>query len=85
MDKQGKANFVNMTIDTLYLERRLSGEDILAHIIYECSFNRLLLEIALKVSQSILRCGDSLIHGRVNMMRLLMCIMGMFSIVHNKK
>ena len=40
-----------------------------------------LLEIALQVSQSILRCGDGLIHGRVNMMRLLMCIMGMLSIV----
>ena len=35
-----------------------------------------LLEIALKVSQSILIYGDGLIHGRVNMMRLLMCIMG---------
>ena len=34
-----------------------------------------LLEIALKVSQSILRCGDGLIHGRVSMMRLLMCIL----------
>ena len=39
-----------------------------------------LLELALKVSQSILRCGDGLIHGRVNMMRLLMCIIGMLSI-----
>ena len=27
-----------------------------------------LLEFALQVPQSILRCGDGLIHGRVNMM-----------------
>ena len=38
MDKKGKLNFVNMTIDTLYLERRLSDEDILDYNIYECSF-----------------------------------------------
>ena len=30
-----------------------------------------LLELALQVPQSILRCGHGLIHGRVNMMRLL--------------
>ena len=40
-----------------------------------------LLETALKVSQSILRCGDGLIHGRVNMTRLLVCIMSMLSII----
>ena len=40
-----------------------------------------LLETALKVSQSILRYGDGLIHGRVNMTRLLICIMGMLSII----
>ena len=31
-----------------------------------------LLEIALQVPQSILRCGDGLIHGRIDMM-MLMC------------
>ena len=35
-----------------------------------------LLETALKVSQSILRYGDGLIHGRFDMTRLLICIMG---------
>ena len=35
-----------------------------------------LLKLALKVSQSILRCGDGLIRGRVKMVRLLMCLMG---------
>ena len=40
-----------------------------------------LLETALKVSQSILRYGDGFIHGRVNMMRLLIRIMGMLSII----
>ena len=67
----------------MYLDfYRLSDEDnILAHnIIYECCLNSL-LELALRVSQSILRCGDGLIHGRVNMMRLLMCLMGKFSII----
>ena len=39
------------------------------------------LETALKVSQSILRYGYGLIHGRVNMTRLLICIMAMLSII----
>ena len=43
-----------------------------------------LIEIALKVSQSILRCGDGLIRGRVNMIRVLVCLMGMFSTIYNK-
>ena len=64
----------------MFFERSLSDEDILAHNIYECSFKPP-VEIALKVSQSILRCGDGLIHGRINMMRLLMCLMGMLNFI----
>ena len=40
-----------------------------------------LLETALKVSQSILRYEDGLIHGRVNVTRLLIRIIGMLSII----
>ena len=36
-----------------------------------------LLEIALQVPQCILRCGDGLIHGRVNMM-MLMCLISFY-------
>ena len=79
MDKQGKANFVNMTIYCTVKEDFRIKISMLTTFM-SVRLNRL-LEIALKVSQSILRCEDGLIHGRVNMMRLLMCIMGMFSII----
>ena len=67
----------------MYLDfYRLSDEDILAHNIIDMSVRlNSLLELALQVSQSILRCGDGLIYGRVNMMRLLMCLMGKFLII----
>ena len=79
MNKQGKANLVNMTIHCTVKEDFRIKISLLTTFM-SVRLNRL-LEIALKVSQSILRCGDGLIHGRVNMMRLLMCIMGMFSII----
>ena len=85
MDKQDKAHCVNMALHCTFIFTGFQMKKDLSHILahninYECSFEPL-LEIALKVSQSILRCGDGLIHGRVNMMRLLMCLMGMFSII----
>ena len=74
MDNQGKANFVNMTIEDSRMKI------FLLTTFMSVRLNRL-LETALKVSQSILRYGDGLIHGRVNMTRLLICIMGMLSII----
>ena len=79
MDKQGKAFFVNRTIHCT-LKEDFRMKIFLVTTFISARLNRL-LEIALKVSQSILRCGDGLIHGRVHMTRLLMCIMGMFSII----
>ena len=48
MDKQIKAIFVNMIIDTLYLERRLSGEDI-QHICFRYIDSRIPLPHKLKM------------------------------------
>ena len=77
MDKQDKAHSENTAMRCILI---FTDFQMKIFLFTSVRLNSL-LELALQVSQSILRCGDGLIHGRVNMMRLLMCLMGKFSII----
>ena len=82
MDKQDNAHCENTAMRCTLIFTDFQMKIIFLHTTQSMSVRLTsLLELALKVSQSILRCGDGLIHGRVNMMRLLMCLMGKFSII----
>ena len=79
MDKQGKAHCENTIMRCTLIISDFQMKIIFLHTM-SVRLNSL-LELALRVSQSILRCGDGLIHECVNMMRLLMCLMGKFSVI----